>query len=128
MLSAVGGTFKLGIQFENWGQLGDSYIHPFGAYGYTMGGISFHHVWHRMAEAGDKRPIQVFNLETMAAAFGKFARTEDYQRDDLPPVNYAYHLDAGRYAAFLRRLAESRGVVRQEGKVADVALDGRRGL
>ena len=128
MLAAVGGTFKLGIQFENWGKLGDSYIHPFGAYGYTMGGISFHHVWHRMAQGGDKRPIQVFNLETMAAYFGKFARTEDYKRDDLPPVNYAYHLDAGRYAAFLRKLAESRGVVRQEGKVVDVAQDPESGF
>ncbi|UYV17539.1 tryptophan 7-halogenase [Porphyrobacter sp. ULC335] len=128
MLAEVGGTFKLGIQFENWGNLGDSYIHPFGAYGYTMSGISFHHVWHRMAQGGDKRPIQVFNLETMAAYFGKFARTEDYQRDDLPPVNYAYHLDAGRYAAFLRRFAETRGVVRQEGKIADVALDAESGF
>ena len=128
MLSAVGGTFKLGIQFENWGKLGDSYIHPFGAYGYTMGGISFHHVWHRMMGAGDKRPIQVFNLETMAAYFGKFARTEDYARDDLPPVNYAYHLDAGRYAAFLRKFAETRGVARHEGKVADVQLDGETGF
>jgi len=128
MLAEVGGTFKLGIQFENWGKLGDSYIHPFGAYGYTMDGISFHHVWHRMKGAGDKRPIQVFNLETMAAYFGKFARTEDFKRDDLPPVNYAYHLDAGRYAAFLRRLAETRGVVRQEGRIADVALDGESGF
>ena len=67
MLAQVGGTFKLGIQFENWGKLVDSYIHSFGAYGYTMGGISFHHVWHRMAESGDKRLTQVFNLETMAA-------------------------------------------------------------
>jgi len=128
VLSAVQGTFKLGIQFENWGNIGDSYIHPFGAYGYAMGGIGFHHVWHRMAQAGDDRPIQVFNLETMAAYFGKFARTQDYERDDLPPINYAYHLDAGKYAAFLRKFAEARGVVRQEGKVSDVHLDAETGF
>ncbi|MFU7528997.1 tryptophan halogenase family protein [Qipengyuania sp. ASV99] len=130
MLAEVGGTFKLGIQFENWGKQGDSYIHPFGAYGYAMGGIGFHHVWHRFAASGDNRPIQVFNLETMAAYFGKFARTEDYQkqRDDLPPINYAYHLDAGRYAAYLRKFAEARGVVRVEGKVADTALDAETGF
>ncbi|BDI60948.1 tryptophan halogenase family protein [Qipengyuania nanhaisediminis] len=127
MLSAVGGSFKLGIQFENWGKIGDSYIHPFGAYGYAMGGIGFHHVWHKLMQEGDNRPLQVFNLETMAAYFGKFARTQDYQRDDLPPINYAYHLDAGRYAAFLRKFAEARGVVRQEGKVVDVALDSESG-
>jgi tryptophan 7-halogenase len=128
MLAEVGGSFKLGIQFINWGKLGDSYIHPFGNYGYQMEGVSFHHVWHRYQQAGDKRPIQVFNMETMAAHFGRFARTEDYQRDDLPPVNYAYHLDAGRYARFLRKYAETRGVVRKEGKVIDVAVDGESGF
>ncbi|MFN7323215.1 MAG: tryptophan 7-halogenase, partial [Sphingomonadales bacterium] len=40
MLAAVQGSFKLGIQFVNWGKLGDSYIHPFGNYGYQMEGIS----------------------------------------------------------------------------------------
>ncbi len=128
LLAEVQGSFKLGIQFVNWGRLGDSYIHPFGNYGYQMDGISFHHVWHKYHQAGDKRPIQVFNMETMAAHFGRFARTEDYQRDDLPPVNYAYHLDAGRYARFLRKYAETRGVVRREGKVADVTLDGESGF
>ena len=128
MLAEVGGSFKLGIQFVNWGRLGDSYIHPFGNYGYQMEGISFHHVWHRYQQAGDKRPIQVFNMETMAAHFGRFARTEDYQRDDLPPVNYAYHLDAGRYARYLRKYAETRGVVRKEGKVTDVAVDSETGF
>lgn len=128
MLAAVQGSFKLGIQFVNWGKLGDSYIHPFGAYGYQMEGISFHHVWHKYRSSGDQRPIQLFNLETMAAFFGKFARTEDYSREDLPPVNYAYHLDAGRYAKYLRGYAEARGVVRVEGKVADVALDGETGF
>ena len=128
MLAAVQGSFKLGIQFVNWGKLGDSYIHPFGAYGYQMEGISFHHVWHKYRSRGDQRPIQLFNLETMAAFFGRFARTEDYQREDLPPVNYAYHLDAGRYAKYLRGYAEARGVVRVEGKVADVALDSKSGF
>jgi tryptophan 7-halogenase len=128
MLAAVQGSFKLGIQFVNWGKLGDSYIHPFGNFGYEVGGISFHHVWHKYRQAGDKRPIQAFNIETMAAHFGRFARTADYQRDDLPPVNYAYHIDATRYARFLRTYAETRGVVRREGKVADVTLDGENGF
>jgi tryptophan 7-halogenase len=128
MLAAVQGSFKLGIQFVNWGNLGDSYIHPFGNYGYQIDGISFHHVWHKNKQAGDKRPIQAFNIETMAAHFGRFARTDDYQREDLPPVNYAYHIDAGRYARYLRTYAEARGVVRKEGKVADVALHSESGF
>lgn len=128
MLSMVQGSFKLGIQFVNWGKIGDSYIHPFGNYGYQVDGISFHHVWHKYQQSGDKRPIQVFNVETMAAHFGRFARSEDYQREDLPPVNYAYHIDAGRYAKYLRSYAESRGVVRTEGKIANVALDNQSGF
>jgi tryptophan halogenase len=128
MLSMVQGSFKLGIQFVNWGKIGDSYIHPFGNYGYQVDGISFHHVWHKYQQSGDKRPIQVFNVETMAAHFGRFARTEDYQREDLPPVNYAYHIDAGRYARYLRNYAETRGVVRREGKISDVTLDNENGF
>lgn len=127
MMSAVQGTFKVGIQFENWGQVGESYIHPFGDYGYGMGGISFHQIWQRLRQEGDKRPIQVFNLETMAAYFGKFARTADYQREDLPPMNYAYHINATAYAGFLRQASEQRGVVRREGKVTDVSLDSDTG-
>ena len=32
-LQAVNGTFKLGIEFENWGQLGERYFHPFSPHG-----------------------------------------------------------------------------------------------
>ncbi|WP_291172481.1 tryptophan 7-halogenase [Erythrobacter sp.] len=126
-LAEVQGTFKLGIQFVNWGQVGESYIHPFGAYGYDIGGINFHQVWHSLRGRGDKRPLQLFNLETMAAYYGKFSRTEDYARDDLPPMNYAYHIDATAYARYLRKYAEKRGVVRREGIVEHVALDPESG-
>lgn len=128
MMAATQATFKLGIQFVNWGRQGDSYIHPFGAYGYPIDGVGFQQHWNRARSLGDARPIQVFNLETMAAYFGKFARTEDYRREDLPPINYAYHIDASRYARFLRDLAEKRGVVRHEGRVAKTALDGETGF
>ena len=128
MMAATQATFKLGIQFANWGRQGESYIHPFGNYGYSLDGMAFHQHWHRARTAGDRRPIQVFNVETMAAFFGKFARTEDIGRDDLPPVNYAYHIDATRYAKFLRGYAEGKGVVRREGRVADVSLDGETGF
>ena len=127
LLAKVQGSFKLGIQFVNWGKRGHSYFHPFGAYGYEVDGISFHQLWHKLHKAGDPRPIQVFNAETMAAMFQRFARTADDHPEDLPPINYAYHLDAGRYARFLRDYAETRGVERLEGRIEDVRLDGETG-
>ena len=127
MLSAVQGTFKLGIQFTNWGQQGDSYLHPFGNYGYEFEGVAFHQVWQMLRDRGDPRPLHLFSPETMAAQFNRFAHAQE-QRDDLPPINYAYHIDAGAYARFLRKLAEARGVVRKEGRVADVRLDGESGF
>ncbi|GAA4035732.1 tryptophan halogenase family protein [Parerythrobacter jejuensis] len=127
MLSEIQGTFKLGIQFVNWGNQGDSYFHPFGNYGYEIEGMHFHQVWHKYRQSGDPRPLHAYSPETMAASHRKFMRTDGMQRDDLPPINYAYHLDAGRYAKFLRTYAEKRGVVRKEGKVTDVRQDPESG-
>jgi tryptophan halogenase len=127
MLSAVGGTFKLGIQFTNWGRQGDSYLHPFGNYGYEFDGVAFHQLWQVLRDRGDPRPLHLFSPETMAAQFKRFSHSQE-QRDDLPPINYAYHLDAGAYARFLRAFAEARGVVRKEGRVANVRRNGENGF
>lgn len=128
LLRAVQGTFKLGIHFVNWGAQDATYFHPFGDYGYQFDGLSFHHIWHMMRRAGDPRPLHVFNPETMAAQSRKFARTGENHPEDLPPINYAYHLDAGRYARFLRKHAEARGIKRVEGRIADTSLDAETGF
>jgi tryptophan halogenase len=116
------GTFKLGIQFRNWGRVGDKYFHPFGAYGYAFNGVAFHQIWQRRREAGDARPLEAFSLACMAADASKFVITGQNHRPDLPPINYAYQFDAARYARFLRTYAEARGVSRKEGMVSNVRV------
>jgi tryptophan halogenase len=41
----VQGTFKLGIQFNDWGKIGDSYVHGFGTMGRDLGLMPFHQYW-----------------------------------------------------------------------------------
>ena len=45
-MRATRATFKLGIAFENWGQLGDRYIHSFGKIGRSTWMGDFQHMWH----------------------------------------------------------------------------------
>lgn len=44
-MAATQATFKLGIQFENWGQQRDRYIHSFGEIGQRSWMAEFHEFW-----------------------------------------------------------------------------------
>jgi tryptophan 7-halogenase len=122
------GSFKLGIQFVDWGAPGETYIHPFGPYGLDMEGVSFHAFWLRLNQAGVGHPIDDFSLQASAAKRGKFMRPIDAGNSPLSKIAYAFHFDAGLYARYLRRLAEQRGVIRKEGRIVDVALRGEDGF
>ncbi|NIJ67550.1 tryptophan halogenase [Sphingomonas leidyi] len=119
-LAATRGTYKLGIEFVDWGRKGDSYIHPFAEFGAPIGGVPFHQQW--CAARGEAGPFEAYSLPIQAARRGRF------RRPDGDPYNYAYQFDAGLYAKFLRGYSEARGVVRREGKVIDVARDGESGF
>ena len=118
------GTFKLGIEFVDWGRVGDRYVHGFGTIGHDYGLLPFYQYWLKLAAAGKAANIGAYSLNTAAALRGKFMTSAA----DAPPhsplanIAYAYHFDAGLYARFLRRYAEARGVRRIEGKVIDVTL------
>jgi tryptophan halogenase len=46
------GTFKLGIEFRDWGAPGARYVHPFGTFGEPWAGVDFQHHWTRAQLAG----------------------------------------------------------------------------
>ena len=126
-LAETRGSFKLGIEFVDWGQLGHTYFHPFGSYGVNMGGVSFHAHFLRLHALGEAPSIDDFSLTAMAAKANKFMRPIDAGNSPLSDINYAYHFDAGLYARFLRGFAEARGVVRREGRIVAVDREDRRG-
>jgi tryptophan halogenase len=86
---------------------------------------------HRLIRAwngGHARDIEAFSLTTQLARARRFARGNGDPRSLLSTLGHAYHFDAGRYAAFLRQMAEGRGVRRYEGRVARIERDGETGL
>lgn len=113
-LKAVQGTFKLGIEFENWRRQGHRYIHSFGDTGRGCWAAGFHHFWLKGLQQGISRDYGEYCTELKAAEQGKFAVLSKHK------LNYAYHLDAGLYAAYLRKIAEAHGVRRIEGNIDEV--------
>lgn len=115
-------TFKLGIEFRDWTRLGHSYFHPFGNTGFEMRGVPFAGCWMKMLQAGQASRLEEYSLQAMAAAQGRFMRPVKAPNSPLEGITYALHFDAGLFARYLRGYAERRGVVRTEGKVAQVSL------
>ena len=127
MMRRTNATFKLGIEFVDWGYRGSSYIHPFGAFGRPLGGVAFHHQWLRARAAGRAEPLADYSFAIAAARAGRFDTPDPDPSAAASTFDYAYHFDASLYARYLRTFCERRGVKRTEGRVVDVALDGEDG-
>lgn len=113
-VSAVQGTFKLGISFENWRDVGEDYIHSFGYTGKDCWAAGFQHFWLKGHKMGISEEYGEYCTEWAAAKDNRFAVLPN------SALNYAYHFDASLYAKFLRGIAEDNGAVRQEGKIKAV--------
>jgi tryptophan halogenase len=116
-MAATNATFKLGISFEGWRARGEDYIHSFGLTGTDHWTAGFQHFWHKGVERGLAGDYGDYCLELAASRENRFGH--------LPNggINYAYHLDATRYARFLRRFSEHFGVQRVEAKIEKVETD-----
>lgn len=121
-------TFKLGIEFVNWGGQGEAYIHPFGDFGTEIETLPLHHHWLRAKASGYDRSLFDFSLMVQASKKGRFMRpVKNNPRSVLAGIHYAYQFDASLYAAFLREYSEQRGVKRVEGRAEAVERDPESG-
>jgi tryptophan halogenase len=119
------GTFKLGIEFVNWGRVGDRYMHGFGRLGQDLWTVQFEQYWLRMRALGRAQPLEQYCITRMAALANKFMPPRpELGNSPLADIAYAYHFDASLYARYLRRLSEQRGVQRIEGKITHATRKG----
>ncbi len=123
------GTFKLGIEFNDWLAPGSSYMHGFGVIGQDWEWLRCHHYWLKLHQMGEASAFGRYSINTAAALANKFVRSQPNMPDSpLSHIAHAFHFDAGLYAQFLRGFSEARGVKRVEGKIVDVSLRGEDGL
>lgn len=120
-------TYKLGIEFIDWGKVGESYIHPFGDFGRKINDVDFLHYWLKARQEGSRSSLFDFSLPVTACQNRKFAYPSRDPNSPLSDYSYAFQIDASAYAAFLREYSEKQGVQRVEGKVQHVVQNSDSG-
>ncbi|MFN3859899.1 MAG: tryptophan halogenase family protein [Roseateles sp.] len=115
-------SFKLGIAFKDWGHIGNRFFHGFGGFGPPIFNRSSVAHWLRLDRAGGMPSYEDWSVATVMARNNRFAPPEAGPPSAANAFSYAFHFDAGLYAAFLRDYAVARGVRREEGTIVDVSV------
>ena len=120
LLRKTNATYKLGIDFKDWGQIGDSYVHPFGIFGPPKSDPGFHHYWLKSKECGNQDSLFDYSPAIQAARMGTFSHPSSDPTSPLASFAYAFHIDASKYALLLRERCTKNKVIRIEGKITEV--------
>jgi hypothetical protein len=122
---ACNATFKMAIKFVNWAK--QPFWHPFGSIP-ALESFSLAEYWLRRKLAGYTQPMAYTCYSILPACDARRAarRPQDPPYDG--PVPYAYHLDAGLLATYLRDIGVARGVVHVVDNVLDVGLHAESGF
>ena len=126
-MQATNATYKLGIEFHDFGTIGSRYLHPFGSFGTQLGGVPFHQYWLRMRSSGSGGELWDYSIANLMADARRFAPPASDTNSMLSTYSYAYQFDATRFAPFLRDYAQKRGVRRTEGRVIEVLRESQTG-
>ncbi|KLU07559.1 Tryptophan halogenase [Rhodopirellula islandica] len=132
----TGATYKLAIRFDNWVEPQHRYWHPFGICGSPIDGVDLIHTWQRGVRQGwipveSKYTDYSFQRELCERGRGPRAPGQPSLAH-----NYAFHLDAGKLAAFLQEIAINEGVQHvvadvcgaahdEQGNIQSLSLDGQ---
>jgi tryptophan halogenase len=114
-------TFKVGIDFQDWGHIGNRFFHGFGDYGPSLGEHPSHMHWLRMAKEFNNMPaLENWSISSMMARHMKFTPPSNAMPSVTDAYSYGFQFDAGLYANYLRDYAMERGAQRIEGMIVEV--------
>jgi tryptophan halogenase len=108
-------TYCLGRRVSDW-VAGQTFWHPFGAFGASIERRPFYHYWHKARALGLKPRPELFSLETSMTLANRFI----FPTNSLgvaQHMRYALHVDVGLAIRYMRAIAERAGVIRLERKV-----------
>lgn len=126
-LKSCGATFKHGIEFINWRDdpeenPSNSYFHPFGDQ-ITVAGKDATWQWLQLPAEQRAAYSEQFSVQAEIARSGQSPKNfQDKPYDGA--LAYAYHLDAGKLAQFLKTLSKARGVCHKVQKVVEIERNG----
>lgn len=121
-------TFKLGIEFVNWGRAGHRYFHSFGQFGKAFDALPVHQHWLKHRHRQGIGELEDYSLAWQAARRGRFALPDMQAGHLMASYNYAFHFDASLYARHLSQRSIARGVLRVEGRIVHVHQDAQTGF
>jgi tryptophan 7-halogenase len=127
LLQASNGTFKLGIEFENWAKPNHKFFHPFGRFGVGAGDIGFQHIHKLLHNLGQKQALGEYNLGTQIAYKNRFGMPRQNPKNDFEIFDWAIHFDASLFAKFLKDFAIENGLVHIDAKINEVKLEPQSG-
>ena len=127
LIRRCNGTFKLGIKFKDWRDIGSTFFHPFGQTGFPIEGVDFSACWLSRRLAGRAEPLDAYSLMAMATQADRFERPAAGRGAPFPQVTYALHFDATLFGEFLRDYALERGVRRIDAKIDGADVNGETG-
>jgi tryptophan halogenase len=103
-------TYNLGAKLFDWGAVGESFWHPFGALGALIERRPFYHYWHKAKALGLKPKIELFSQEVAMALGNRFI----FPTNSLgvaAHLRYSLHVDLALMTRYLRSMAERAGVI-----------------
>jgi len=116
LLKAVSGTYSLGQRFVGFAGARPAFFHPYSGHGTEIGGVPFAQLYIQARQGGMNVAFEDFSLGAAAAKQGRFfLPTPDINA--FNKCDYAYHLKAVPYAAWLKAKA-------RQGGVTDIAARG----
>ena len=120
-------TYKIGISFENWNNMGDKYFHPFTA---------FHNKFDWAVSNNKEIGVEYIGyLNSNNLKLDDYVLSSVLANNNLSPltiskiddkensVHYSFHFDAHLVAKYLKKVGERRKIKRIEGIVKGFRVD-----